>query len=75
MQYRDADLTRKIGEATAIEVRASGAHYAFAPCVAVSYMHSSSYQSVTSVLLHANKSSAICVMPFYFMVKLSSSTY
>lgn len=33
---RDADLTRKIGEATAIEVRASGAHYAFAPCVAVS---------------------------------------
>ncbi|XP_057789855.1 uncharacterized protein LOC131006746 isoform X2 [Salvia miltiorrhiza] len=35
MQYRDADLTRKIGEVTAIEVRASGAHYAFAPCVAV----------------------------------------
>ncbi|KAL1545040.1 beta-glucosidase [Salvia divinorum] len=32
---RDADLTRKIGEVTAIEVRASGAHYAFAPCVAV----------------------------------------
>lgn len=33
---RDADLVRKIGEVTAIEVRASGAHYAFAPCVAVS---------------------------------------
>lgn len=33
---RDADLIRKIGEVTAIEVRASGAHYAFAPCVAVS---------------------------------------
>ncbi|XP_047979857.1 beta-glucosidase BoGH3B-like [Salvia hispanica] len=32
---RDADLVRKIGEVTAIEVRASGAHYAFAPCVAV----------------------------------------
>ncbi|XP_042044755.1 beta-glucosidase BoGH3B-like isoform X1 [Salvia splendens] len=32
---RDADLVRTIGEVTAIEVRASGAHYAFAPCVAV----------------------------------------
>lgn len=34
--YRDADLVRRIGEATALEVRASGCHYAFAPCVAVS---------------------------------------
>lgn len=33
---RDADLVRRIGEATALEVRASGCHYAFAPCVAVS---------------------------------------
>ncbi|XP_075493802.1 uncharacterized protein LOC142531524 [Primulina tabacum] len=33
---RDADLLRKIGEVTALEVRASGAHYAFSPCVAVS---------------------------------------
>lgn len=32
---RDADLARKIGTATALEVRASGAHYTFAPCVAV----------------------------------------
>ncbi|KAM3692125.1 hypothetical protein ACB098_08G063300 [Castanea mollissima] len=32
---RDADLARKIGEATALEVRASGIHYTFAPCVAV----------------------------------------
>ncbi|XP_075636220.1 uncharacterized protein LOC142608349 isoform X1 [Castanea sativa] len=32
---RDADLVRKIGEATALEVRASGIHYTFAPCVAV----------------------------------------
>jgi len=29
-------LVRKIGEATALEVRASGIHYTFAPCVAVS---------------------------------------
>lgn len=33
---RDADLSKRIGVATALEVRASGAHYAFAPCVAVS---------------------------------------
>ncbi|XP_042957161.1 beta-glucosidase BoGH3B-like [Carya illinoinensis] len=32
---RDADLARRIGEATALEVRASGIHYTFAPCVAV----------------------------------------
>ncbi|ESQ45872.1 hypothetical protein EUTSA_v10010219mg [Eutrema salsugineum] len=32
---RDEDLARRIGSATALEVRASGAHWAFAPCVAV----------------------------------------
>ncbi|KAM0927178.1 hypothetical protein ACQ4PT_003261 [Festuca glaucescens] len=32
---RDAELVRKIGEATALEVRATGIHWAFAPCVAV----------------------------------------
>ncbi|XP_022881220.1 uncharacterized protein LOC111398515 isoform X1 [Olea europaea var. sylvestris] len=32
---RDADLARRIGVATALEVRASGIHYTFAPCVAV----------------------------------------
>ncbi|VVB04568.1 unnamed protein product [Arabis nemorensis] len=31
---RDADLIRRIGAATALEVRASGAHWTFAPCVA-----------------------------------------
>lgn len=34
--FRDADLARRIGAATALEVRASGIHYTFAPCVAVS---------------------------------------
>lgn len=33
---RDGDLIRRIGVATALEVRASGIHYTFAPCVAVS---------------------------------------
>ncbi|KAF7120121.1 hypothetical protein RHSIM_Rhsim13G0072400 [Rhododendron simsii] len=33
---RDADLAYKIGVATALEVRASGIHYDFSPCVAVS---------------------------------------
>uniref|UniRef100_A0A803R6V3 Beta-glucosidase n=2 Tax=Cannabis sativa TaxID=3483 RepID=A0A803R6V3_CANSA len=32
---RDAELALKIGTATALEVRASGIHYTFAPCVAV----------------------------------------
>ncbi|KAG6411937.1 hypothetical protein SASPL_124591 [Salvia splendens] len=32
---RDADLVRRIGAAAALEVRASGIHYTFAPCVAV----------------------------------------
>ncbi|KAJ6797446.1 putative beta-glucosidase BoGH3B [Iris pallida] len=32
---RNGDLARRIGEVTALEVRASGVHYTFAPCVAV----------------------------------------
>ncbi|TKY47133.1 Beta-glucosidase BoGH3B [Spatholobus suberectus] len=32
---RDSDLVRRIGAATALEVKASGIHYNFAPCVAV----------------------------------------
>uniref|UniRef100_A0A7C9ED59 Beta-glucosidase n=1 Tax=Opuntia streptacantha TaxID=393608 RepID=A0A7C9ED59_OPUST len=32
---RDPDLVRRIGAATALEVRATGIHYAFAPCIAV----------------------------------------
>ncbi|KAL3850611.1 hypothetical protein ACJIZ3_012493 [Penstemon smallii] len=35
-RFIDADLSRKIGEVTALETRASGAQYAFSPCVAVS---------------------------------------
>ncbi|RDX86327.1 hypothetical protein CR513_32347, partial [Mucuna pruriens] len=32
---RDSDLVKRIGAATALEVKASGIHYNFAPCVAV----------------------------------------
>ncbi|KAI3793690.1 hypothetical protein L1987_36310 [Smallanthus sonchifolius] len=32
---RDSELVKKIGAATALEVRATGINYAFAPCVAV----------------------------------------
>ncbi|CAL0321616.1 unnamed protein product [Lupinus luteus] len=32
---RDPALVRKIGEATALEIRATGIQYAFAPCIAV----------------------------------------
>lgn len=33
---RDPDLVKRIGEATALEVRATGIQYVFAPCIAVS---------------------------------------
>ena len=33
---RDPELVRRIGAATALEVRATGIPYAFAPCIAVS---------------------------------------
>lgn len=32
---RDPDLARRIGAATALEVRATGIPYVFAPCIAV----------------------------------------
>ncbi|QHO28037.1 Lysosomal beta glucosidase [Arachis hypogaea] len=32
---RDTDLVQRIGAATSLELRASGIHYTFAPCVAV----------------------------------------
>lgn len=32
---RDPELVKKIGAATALEVRATGIPYAFAPCIAV----------------------------------------
>lgn len=33
--FRDPALLKRIGEATALEVRATGIPYAFAPCIAV----------------------------------------
>ncbi|KAK9061485.1 hypothetical protein SSX86_018666 [Deinandra increscens subsp. villosa] len=33
--FGDSELVKKIGAATALEVRATGIHYTFAPCVAV----------------------------------------
>ena len=32
---RDPELVKRIGAATALEVRATGIQYAFAPCIAV----------------------------------------
>ena len=34
-KHRDAELVRRIGDATALEVRATGIPYVFAPCIAV----------------------------------------
>ena len=36
MFNRDPVLIKKIGDATALEVRATGIPYVFAPCIAVS---------------------------------------
>jgi len=33
---RDPELVKRIGAATALEVRATGIQYAYAPCIAVS---------------------------------------
>ncbi|CAL9151993.1 unnamed protein product, partial [Musa hybrid cultivar] len=35
LEHRDPDLVKKIGVATALEIRATGIPYAFAPCIAV----------------------------------------
>lgn len=35
MLKRDPELVKRIGAATALEVRATGIQYAFAPCIAV----------------------------------------
>jgi len=35
LTYRDPDLVKRIGSATALEVRATGIPYVFAPCIAV----------------------------------------
>lgn len=34
-KHRDPELVRRIGAATALEVRATGIPYVFAPCIAV----------------------------------------
>lgn len=36
LYHRDPDLANRIGAATALEVRATGIPYVFAPCIAVS---------------------------------------
>ena len=33
--HREPELVRRIGEATALEVKATGIPYVFAPCIAV----------------------------------------
>ena len=37
---RDPDLVKRIGAATAVEVRATGIPYTFAPCIAVNFLSS-----------------------------------
>jgi hypothetical protein len=35
LYFRDPDLVKRIGAATALEVRATGSPYVFSPCIAV----------------------------------------
>jgi beta-glucosidase-like glycosyl hydrolase len=35
LYFRDPDLVKRIGAATALEVKATGIPYVFAPCIAV----------------------------------------
>lgn len=47
---RDPQLLKRIGAATALEVRATGIQYAFAPCIAVSRKMPLSFYYCASVL-------------------------
>lgn len=48
---RDPDLVKKIGAATALEVRATGIQYTFAPCIAVrKYSVKTNFQKLLFVL-------------------------
>lgn len=44
---RDPDLVKRIGSATALEVRATGINYVFAPCIAVRYTIKSNYLNIS----------------------------
>lgn len=50
--YRDAELIQRIGAVTALEMRASGLHYAFAPCVAVSATRMTELKSLHQLFPH-----------------------
>ena len=39
---REPELVKRIGAATALEVRATGIPYVFAPCIAVTWLNSRS---------------------------------
>lgn len=43
---RDPELVKRIGAATALEVRATGISYVFAPCIAVSWMKNQTRESI-----------------------------
>lgn len=48
--YRDPNLVKKIGAATALEVRATGIPYAFAPCIAVDIQSTSQIRSFSVMI-------------------------
>lgn len=64
--HRDPDLVKRIGAATAVEVRATGIPYTFAPCIAVNFLYFRSYKFspsakvYKSVTLHIFSTLDIC---------------
>lgn len=56
---RDPELVKRIGAATALEVRATGIPYVFAPCIAVSLYDN---------LFHCLNMISICFMPTYYFI-------
>ncbi|KAL5550983.1 hypothetical protein UlMin_001159 [Ulmus minor] len=55
----DADLAQKIGTVTALEVRASGAHYTFAPCVSRDPRWGRCYESYSKDIAIVRKMTSI----------------
>lgn len=51
MLCRDPELVKRIGAATALEVRATGIPYAFAPCIAVKDEHEAACSAVITLLI------------------------
>lgn len=60
---RDPNLVKRIGEATALEVRATGIQYVFAPCIAVSTKILTEPKQKHSLFVVVNNFEQVCRDP------------